>query len=165
MQKQLLKYGRQNSYLHLWPYTLYITWHGVHLLVRYRLEEKLINKLPKRNLSQAFLQALTSAQKLYCRTTIFEEPLLMTASVLKYDHDIIIIKSAQNLKLFSYGEVAGRWTKKNLLILYYLWKKLSKFSSERKKVFHAFSFRRFSTANSESSFNVQLLKLIPSKFK
>ena len=143
MQKQLLKYGRQNSYLHLWPYTLYITWHGVHLLVRYRLEEKLINKLPKRNLSQAFLKALTSAQKLYCRTTIFEEPLLMTASVLKYDHDIIIIKSAQNLKLFSYGEVAGRWTKKNLLILYYLWKSFPSFPVNGKKFSMLFLFDVF----------------------
>ena len=143
MQKQLLKYGRQNSYLHLWPYTLYITWHGVHLLVRYRLEEKLINKLPKRNLSQAFLKALTSAQKLYCRTTIFEEPLLMTASVLKYDHDIIIIKSAQNLKLFSYREVAGRWTKKNLLILYYLWKSFPSFPVNGKKFSMLFLFDVF----------------------
>ena len=143
MQKQLLKYGRQNSYLHLWPYTLYITWHGVHLLVRYRLEEKLINKLPKRNLSQAFLKALTSAQKLYCRTTIFEEPLLMTASVLKYDHDTIIIKSAQNLKLFSYGEVAGRWTKKNLLILYYLWKSFPSFPVNGKKFSMLFLFDVF----------------------
>ena len=143
MQKQLLKYGRQNSYLHLWPYTLYITWHGVHLLVRYRLEEKLINKLPKRNLSQAFLKALTSAQKLYCRATIFEEPLLMTASVLKYDHDIIIIKSAQNLKLFSYGEVVGRWTKKNLLILYYLWKSFPSFPVNGKKFSMLFLFDVF----------------------
>ena len=28
---------------------------------------------------------------------------------LKYDHDIIIIKSAESLKLFLYEEVAGRW--------------------------------------------------------
>ena len=31
----------------------------------------------------------------------------MTATDLKYDHDIIIIKSAEILKLFWYEEVAG----------------------------------------------------------
>ena len=30
---------------------------------------------------------------------------------------------------------------KNLLILYYLWKKLFKFSNAQKKVFHAFCFQ------------------------
>ena len=32
-------------------------------------------------------------------------------------------KNADGLKLFWYKEVAGRWIEKNLLILYYLWKK------------------------------------------
>ena len=32
----------------------------------------------------------------------------MTVSALKNGHGIIIIKSAQSLKLFSYEEVAGR---------------------------------------------------------
>ena len=58
---------------------------------------------------QAFLKALASAQKLHCWTTIFEERLPMTASALKYNHDIIIIKSVESLKLFWYEEVAGRW--------------------------------------------------------
>ena len=31
-------------------------------------------------------KALAIAQKLQCRTTIFEDHLLMTASALKYDH-------------------------------------------------------------------------------
>ena len=31
----------------------------------------------------------------------------MTATDLKYDHDIFIIKSAEILKLFCYEEVAG----------------------------------------------------------
>ena len=34
---------------------------------------ELINKLLKLNLSQAFLKAFTSLQKLHCRTTIFEK--------------------------------------------------------------------------------------------
>ena len=62
------------------------------------------NKLIKWNIPQVFLKALTSAQKLHCRTTIFEERLPMTATALKHDHDIII-KSAECL--FWYEEVAG----------------------------------------------------------
>ena len=50
--------------------------------------------------------ALASAQKLHFRT-IFAERLPMTASALKHDHDMIIIKSAKSLKLFRYEEVAG----------------------------------------------------------
>ena len=52
------------------------------------------------NIPQTFLKALTSAQELPCRTAIFEERLPMTASALKYDHDIIMIKSDDSLKLF-----------------------------------------------------------------
>ena len=48
---------------------------------------------------------------------------------------------------------------KNLLILYYLWKNLSKFSIEQKKVFHTLSFQLCSTASSKSSFNVSLWKI------
>ena len=33
-QNQPLKFARQNSYLDLWSYTLYIIWEGVHLLVK-----------------------------------------------------------------------------------------------------------------------------------
>ena len=45
---------------------------------------------------------------------------------------------------------------KNLLILYYLWKKLFKFSNALKKVFHALPFQLCSTANSKFSFYVSL---------
>ena len=41
--------------------------------------------------------ALTSAEKLHCRTSIFEK-LLMNTSTLKYDHDIIIVKGAEKFK-------------------------------------------------------------------
>ena len=47
-------------------------------------------------ISQGFDKcAKTTLQKKY-----FEERLPMTASALKYDHDIIKIKSTKNLKLF-----------------------------------------------------------------
>ena len=46
---------------------------------------------------------------------------------------------------------------KNLLILYNLWKKLSKFSIAQKKILHAFSFQLCSTANSKFSFYVASL--------
>ena len=59
-----------------------------------------MNKLPKLNISQAHLKALTNAKKLHCRTTTFAERLPMTASALKHDHDIIITKSTKSLKLF-----------------------------------------------------------------
>ena len=70
----------------------------------YRLED-----LIKWNLSHIFLKALASAQNLHCRTTIFAEHLPMTASAFTHDHDIIIIKGTESLKIFSYEEVAGRW--------------------------------------------------------
>ena len=79
-----------------------------------------MNKLLEWNFSQAFvfLKALTSAQKLHCRTIIFEERLPITASAVKYDHNlIIIIKSAESLKLFWYEVVAGRWIE--IKIFYY----------------------------------------------
>ena len=56
-----------------------------------------------------FIKVLIRAQKLHCRTTVSEECLLMTASTLKYDHNSIIIKRAESLKLFWYQEVAERW--------------------------------------------------------
>ena len=52
-----------------------------------------------------FLKASTAAQKLHCRTTISAECLPMTASALQ--HDIMITKSAESLKLFLHVEVAG----------------------------------------------------------
>ena len=51
-------------------------------------------------LSQVFLKAFSRAQNLHCRTTIFAERLPMTASAFKHDHDVVIIKSAESLKLF-----------------------------------------------------------------
>ena len=45
---------------------------------------------------------------------------------------------------------------KNLLILYYLWEKLSKFSNAQKKVSHVFSFQPCSTTNSKFSFYFKL---------
>ena len=68
-------------------------------MINYRLEE-LINKLLKWNLSQEVLKALTRSQKLLCRTTIIEERLPVSGSALKHDHNIIIRKSAESLKLF-----------------------------------------------------------------
>ena len=56
-QKQPLKCVWQNSYLDLWSYTIYIIWQGGSYFTR--------------NLSQAFFNALASAQKLHCRTIIF----------------------------------------------------------------------------------------------
>ena len=58
--------------------------------------------------SHSLLKALASAQKLHCRTIIFEERLSMTASALKDNHDIIVIQIAKSLKLFSHEEVVGR---------------------------------------------------------
>ena len=40
------------------------------------------------------------AQNLHCGTTIFAERLPWTASALKQDCDIIIIKGTESLKLF-----------------------------------------------------------------
>ena len=48
---------------------------------------------------------------------------------------------------------------KNLLILNYLWKMLSKFSNVQKNVFHNFSFQLFSTAKSKFSFYVSLCEI------
>ena len=55
----------------------------------------------------AISQGFDKCTKLHCRPTIFEELVPMTATDLKYDHDIFIIKSAEILKLFCYEEVAG----------------------------------------------------------
>ena len=103
---QPLKCIPQNNHLDLWLYTLYIIWQGVHLLVKLQAGE-LINKLLKWNLSQVLLKTLANAPKVHYRASIVEEPLPMTASPLKYDHDVIIIKSAKSWKLNWYEEVAG----------------------------------------------------------
>ena len=103
-QKQSLKCARQKIVIYTSDQIPYI----LSDKEKCRLEE-LMSKQLKWNLSKAFLIALTSTQKLHCRTTIFAEALTMTASALKHDHDVIIIKSAKSLKLFWYQEVAGRW--------------------------------------------------------
>ena len=53
---------------------------------------------------------------------------------------------------------------RKLLILYYLWKKFFKFSNAQKKVFHAFTFRLCSTANSNFRFIFHFMKLTASEF-
>ena len=98
--------------------------------------EELINKPKKWNLSQAFLKALTSAKKLHWRATIFAERLPMTVSALKHDRDIITIKSAESLKTILIWRKSTKMNRnKNLLMLCYFWKKLSKFSNTLEKVF------------------------------
>ena len=87
----------------------------------------------------------------------------MTVSDLKYDHNIITIKSAESLRVFWNEEVAGTWMK--MKTLHYLWNKLSKFSNEQKKVFHAYSFQLCSKANSKFAFNVSLYEINCFKFE
>ena len=79
----------------------------------------------------------------------------MTASVFEHDQDIIIIRDAESLNYFDMKMNKN----KNLLILYYLLKKLSKFSDAQKKVFHAFSFQLCSRANSKFSFYISLCEI------
>ena len=47
----------------------------------------------------------------------------------------------------------------NLLIIYYLWKKLSNCSNAQKTAFHAFSLQLCSTTNSKFSFHVSLCEI------
>ena len=97
-----------------------------------------INKLLKWNLSQAFLKALTKAQNLHCRTTIFQERLLMTASALKHDHNIIKIKSVKSLKLF-WQEVG--WIEITIHYYYIIYgKRIPSFPMHRKKFSMLFLF-------------------------
>ena len=67
-QKQPLKCVRQNNNLDFWSNTLYIIWQGVYFLVK--LQAWGSNQMKS---LQACLKALTSAQKLHCRLTIFRE--------------------------------------------------------------------------------------------
>ena len=99
-------------------------------------------------MKQVFLKALTNAQKLHWRTTIFAEHLPMAASALKHGNDIII-KNAESLKLFWYEEVAGRWVDIN-------GKPFQQVFNAQKNVFHAFSFQLCFSANSKFSFYVSL---------
>ena len=65
-QKQPLKCVQRISCLYLWSNTFIIIWKGLHLLAK--LQDERSNKMK-------FLKALTSAQKLHRRTTIFVERL------------------------------------------------------------------------------------------
>ena len=94
-QKQPLKCIRQISYLGL-RYTLYIIWQGLHLLVKLLAGRTNKQTSKMKSQSQTFLKVLKSARKLYCRTFIIAERLPMSASALKHDHDIIIIKNVSN---------------------------------------------------------------------
>ena len=80
----------------------------------------------------------------------------MTASDLKYDHDIII-KSAKSLKLFSYEEVAGGGIEIKICQCNIIYgKSFPSFPMNRKKSFPYFFFSICSTENSKFSFNVSL---------
>ena len=91
-----------------------------------------------------------------CRTTIFDEHLPVTASALKYNHDIIIIKIVESLKLFWYEEVTGRWVEIKVCCIILFIKKASQVFQCTEKVFHAFSFQFCSTSNSKFYFYVSL---------
>ena len=81
------------------------------------------------------IKALTSAQKLHYRTTLFEELLPMAASALKHDHDIIIIKIAESLKVFWYEEVVGRWIEITICKCWIIYgKRFPSFPLHRKKL-------------------------------
>ena len=81
--------------------------------------KNLRNELLNRNPSQACLKDCTSAQKLHFITSSYASDLQMTASALKHDQDIIIIKSTKGVKLFWYEEVAEvRSAKKCAIILF-----------------------------------------------
>ena len=56
-------------------------------------------------------QGFDKSAKVTLQNNYFEERLPMSASALKYDGNIIIIKSTRSLKLRWYEEAAGRWIK------------------------------------------------------
>ena len=80
----------------------------------------------------------------------------MTASALKYNHDIIIIKIVESLKLFWYEEVTGRWVEIKVCCIILFIKKASQVFQCTEKVFYAFSFQFCSTSNSKFYFYVSL---------
>ena len=85
----------------------------------------------------------------------------LTNKLLKWNHSQEFLKALTNAQKLHYRrtileECLPMNRNKNLLILYHLWKKLSKFSNAQKKVFHAFCFQHFTTANSKFSFCVSL---------
>ena len=59
-------------------------------------------------------QDIDKSSKATLQHNYFWKTLTKTASALKHDHDIITIKSAKSLKLFWYGEVAGRCREINI---------------------------------------------------
>ena len=69
-------------------------------------------------------------------------------------------KKSQKFKTILISRSSRKMTRdKNLLILYYLQKKLPKLSNAQKKVSHALSFQLCSTANPEFSFYILLCEI------
>ena len=88
----------------------------------------------------------------------------MTASALKYDHDIIIIKSAKSLKLFSYEEIVGRSIEKKIANIIY-GKSFQSFPMQRKKFSMLFLFNFVPQHILNFLFMFHLVELIASRFK
>ena len=110
-QKQPLKCVWQNSYLDLRSYILYIIWQGGSYFTR--------------NLSRAFFNALTSAQKLHWRTIIFEELLPDDYFCVEIWSQYYYKKEGRKCKTILIWRSCRKMNKnKSLLVLYYLWKKL-----------------------------------------
>ena len=131
-QKQPLNCTLQNSYLGFWENTLYTIWQGAHLLVK--LQTGRTNKqIVKMKSLTGIFKALISVQMIHCRTTIFAVCLLMTASVLKHDYDIVIVKSAKSLKILWYEEVA-RWIEMKICWYCIIYEKSNKLLKARKGV-------------------------------
>ena len=123
---KFILFANQTSYLDLRSYILHIIWQGVHLLVK--LKDGGTNKNTKIKSLTGIFQGFGKCTKATLQNDYFWGTLPDDCFCIETYLDIIMIKSAENLKLFSYEEVAGRWIEINLLILYYLWKKLPKFS-------------------------------------
>ena len=138
--RQLLKCVKQNSYLDLWSYTSYIIWQGVHILVKLQAggTNKYTTKM--KSLTDIF-QGFDKCTEVTLQTTIFDERLLMTASTLKHDTiSLCYIKRWEFKTIFIWRSSRKINRNKNLLILYYLLKKLSKFSNAQKKFSMLFLF-------------------------
>ena len=102
-QNQPLKFARQNSYLDLWSYTLYIIWEGVLLLVK--LQATGTNKqTTKMKYLTSISQGFDKCTKTTLQNNHFWGTHPETVSVFKYDHGIVILKSAESLKLFWYEQ-------------------------------------------------------------
>ena len=131
---------RQNSYLDLWSYTVYIIW---------------------RNWSMKSLTCISQGFDKCTKATLQSNCFLGTPpddcfclEIWSRYHDN---NNCPKFKTILTWRSSKKMNKnKNLLILYYLWKKLSKFSNAQKKLFHAFSFQLCSTENSKFYFYVSL---------